>query len=189
MDIVLGVSMTPTTVHMVVVDGEKADGATIEHDTFNIGPAEATPTSTATDHVLSAIMGTREGAVAGGHRLVSTGVTWSDHAEAAELRQALADRRIGGVTFVSQLQAAGALAQAAGSLSGYHKPALLLVEPDNATVAVVDMTDAAVIKVDSQPLTDADIAPVLTDMLSALKGHRRRPTGCSWSDRVATCRQ
>src|SRR6202030_4700017 len=86
MDIVLGVSMTPTTVHMVVVDGEKADGATVEHDTFDIGPAEATPTSNATDHVLGAIMGTREGAVAGGHRLVSTGVTWSDHANAAELR-------------------------------------------------------------------------------------------------------
>jgi hypothetical protein len=177
MDIVLGVSMTPTTVHMVVVDGEKADGATIEHDTFDIGSAEGTPTSSATDHVLAAIMGTREGAVAGGHRLVSTGVAWSDHAEAAELRQAVADRRIDGVTFVSQLQAAGALAQAAGSLFGYDKPALLLVEPDNATVAVVDMTDATIIKVDSQPLTDADAAPVLTDMLSALKGHPSSPDG------------
>ena len=177
MDIVLGVSMTPTTVHMVVVDGEKADGATVEHDTFDIGSAEGTPTSSATDHVLAAIMGTREGAVAGGHRLVSTGVTWSDHANAAELRQALADRRIDGVTFVSQLQAAGALAQAAGSLFGYDKPALLLVEADSATVAVVDMTDAAIIKVDSQPLTDADTAPVLTDMLSALKGHPSSPDG------------
>jgi len=177
MDIVLGVSMTPTTVHMVVVDGEKADGATVEHDTFDIGSAEGTPTSSATDHVLAAIMGTREGAVAGGHRLASTGVAWSDHAEAAELRQALADRRIDGVTFVSQLQAAGALAQAAGSLFGYDIPALLLVEPDNATVAVVDMTDAAIIKVDSQPLTDADAAPALTDMLSALKGHPSSPDG------------
>ena len=177
MDIVLGVSMTPTTVHMVVVDGEKADGATVEHDTFDIGSAEGTPTSSATDHVLAAIMGTREGAVAGGHRLVSTGVTWSDHANAAELRQALADRRIDGVTFVSQLRAAGALAEAAGSLFGYDKPALLLVEADSATVAVVDMTDAAIIKVDSQPLTDADTAPVLTDMLSALKGHPSSPDG------------
>src|SRR3984893_647533 len=177
MDIVLGVSMTPTTVHMVVVDGEKADGATIEHDTFDIGSAEGTPTSSASDHVLAAIMGTREGAVAGGHRLVSTGVAWSDHANAAELRQALADRRIDGVIFVSQLQAAGALAQAAGSLFGYDKPALLLVEPDSATVAVADMTDAAIIKVDSQPLTDADTTPVLTEMLSALKGHPSSPDG------------
>ena len=177
MDIVLGVSMTPTTVHMVVVDGETADGATVEHDTFAIDSAEGTPTASATDHVLAAIMGTREGAVAGGHRLVSTGVAWSDHAEAARLRQALADRRIDGVTFISQLHAAGALAQAAGTLSGYHKPALLLVEPHNATVAVVDMADAAIIKVDSQPFTDTDEAPVLTDMLSALKGHPSSPDG------------
>ena len=105
MDIVLGVSMTPTTVHMVIVDGEKADGATVEHDTFELNSAEGTPSSSGTDHVLAAIMGTREGAVAGGHRLVSTAVAWSDHAEAAKLRQALADRRIDGVTFC--LAAAG----------------------------------------------------------------------------------
>jgi len=177
MDIVLGVSMTPTTVHMVVVDGERADGATVEHDTFEIGPAEGTPTASATEHVLAAIMGTREGAVAAGHRVVSTGVAWSDHAEAAELRQALADRRIDGVTFVSQLQAAAALAQAAGSLFGYTKPALLLVEHGNATVAVVDTADGAIIKVDTQSLADADAAPPLTDMLSALKGHASSPDG------------
>ena len=43
MDIVLGVSMTPTTVRMVLVEGEKADGSTVDHDAFDItavdGPA------------------------------------------------------------------------------------------------------------------------------------------------------
>ena len=39
------------------------------------------------------------------------------------------------------------------------------------------MTDAAIIEVDSQPLTDADAAPVLTDMLSALEGDASSPDG------------
>ena len=36
MDIVLGVSMTPTTVRMVLVEGEKADGSIVDHDVFDI---------------------------------------------------------------------------------------------------------------------------------------------------------
>ena len=36
MDIVLGVSMTPTTVRMVLVEGEKADGVIVDHDAFDI---------------------------------------------------------------------------------------------------------------------------------------------------------
>ena len=31
-DIVLGVSMTPTAVRMVLVEGVKADGVTVDHD-------------------------------------------------------------------------------------------------------------------------------------------------------------
>src|SRR6202045_5208689 len=54
MDIVLGVSMTPTTVHMVVVDGEKADGATVEHETFEVGAAARAPSSGAPDHLRAA---------------------------------------------------------------------------------------------------------------------------------------
>ena len=34
MDIVLGVSMTPTTVRMALVEGDKADGEIVDHDIF-----------------------------------------------------------------------------------------------------------------------------------------------------------
>jgi hypothetical protein len=177
MDIVLGVSMTPTTVRMVLVDGAKADGATVEHDTFDIVSSEEEATASATDHVIAAIFGTREGAVAGGHRLTSIGVTWTDHAGAAELREALAARGIDGVTLVSELQAAGALAQAAGSLVGYDKTALLLVGRDTATLSVVDTADGSIVKVESRPLVDADATAVLTDMVSSLSGHSSQPDG------------
>jgi hypothetical protein len=177
MDIVLGVSMTPTTVRMVLVDGEKADGATIEHDTLDIVAAEGAAATSATDHVIAAILGTREGAVAGGHRLSSTGVAWSDHAEAAELREALAARGIDGVTLVSELQAAAALAQAAGGLVGYDKTALLHVGRDTATLAVVDTADGSIVKVDSRPVTEGDAMAVVSDMVTSLRGHPSEPNG------------
>ena len=39
MEIVLGVSMTPTTVSIALVEGEKADGVIVEHDVFDISPS------------------------------------------------------------------------------------------------------------------------------------------------------
>ncbi len=97
MDIALGVSMTPTTVRMVLVEGEKADGVTVDHDAFDIQTGDGA--ATAADQVVAAILGTRESAAEGGHRLVSTGVTWTDYAAAAGLRDALAARKIDDVAW------------------------------------------------------------------------------------------
>ncbi len=43
--------------------------------------------------VISAILGTREGAAEGGYRSLSSGVIYSDQLEAAALRDALASRK------------------------------------------------------------------------------------------------
>ena len=53
MDIVLGVSMTPTTVRMVLVEGEEADGMTSNNDVFDITAVEGVPTSSASERVSS----------------------------------------------------------------------------------------------------------------------------------------
>ena len=68
MDIVLGVSMAPTTVRLVLIEGQDADGVTVEEDEFEAGGP---------DQVIAAIVGAREGAAEGGCRLTSTGVTWA----------------------------------------------------------------------------------------------------------------
>src|SRR4051812_2404092 len=107
--------MTPKTVRMVLVEGEKGDGAIVDHDTFDVPSTDGAATSTAAaDQVVAAILGTQESAAEGGHVLNAIGVTWSDHVEAAVLRDALAARGIKDVMLVSELHAAGALAQAAG---------------------------------------------------------------------------
>ena len=177
MDIVLGVSMTPTTVRMVLVEGEKADGATVDHDVFDITGIEGAATSSASEQVIAAILGTQESALAAGHRLLCTGVTWSDHAEAAALREALTARGIEDVTLISELHAAGALAQAAGRVVGLGKTALVFVERDTATVSVVDTTDGSIVKVDSRSLHSADAMAVLTEMVTSLDEDAARPEG------------
>src|SRR5262245_12987837 len=177
MEIVLGVSMTPTTVRMALVEGEKADGVILEHDVFDITAVDGSATSSASDHVVSAILGTQEGAIVAGHHLVSTGVAWSDHAEAAALREALESRGIEDVMLVSELHAAAALAQAVGRAVGCDKTALMFVERNTATLAVVETADGSVMKVRSQSLHSADAIAGLTEMVTSLQAEKSPPQG------------
>jgi hypothetical protein len=176
-EIVLGVSMTPTTVRMVLVEGEKGDGLTVDHDVFDITAVDGAATSSAPDQVIAAILGTQESAASGGHHLMSTGVTWSDHAEAATLRDALAARRIDDVHLVSELHAAGALAQAVGRTVGYRTTALMFIERDTATLSVVETADGSIVKVDSKSLHSDDAMAVLSDMVASLQTHASQPEG------------
>ena len=167
-EIVLGVSMTPTTVSIALVEGEKADGVIVERDVFDIAAIDGSATSSASDHVIAAVLGTQEGAIAAGHHLVSTGVTWTDHAQAAVLREALEARGIENVMLVSELHAAAALAKAVGRAVGYDKTALMFVERDSATLAVVETADGSVVKVLSQCLHGADAIAVVAEMVTNL---------------------
>ena len=177
MDIVLGVSMTPTTVRMVLVEGEKADGVIVDHDTFDVTANEGSATSTAADQVVAAVLGTQESAEAGGHHLKSIGVTWSDHAEAAALRDALAARGIDDVMLVSDGHAAAALAQAVGRAVGYDTTALLFIDRDTATLSVVQTDDGSVVKVLSRTLHSDDAMAVLTEMVAAVDAQESPPQG------------
>ncbi|MET0898418.1 MAG: hypothetical protein ABWY45_10955 [Mycobacterium sp.] len=167
--------MTPTTVRMVLVEGEKADGRTVDHDVFDI-PAED-PSATAPDQVVAAILGTRESATEGGHRLVGTGVTWRDHGEAAALRDALTARGLDDVMLVSELHAAGALAQAVGRAVGYDRTALMFLERNTATLSVVDTADGSIVKVQSHDLHTPDAVAELAGMVAGLESLESPPQG------------
>lgn len=179
MDTVLGVSMAPTTVRIVLVEGENADGATVDEDNIAVTGNEDPATFSAPDQVVSAILGTREGAGEAGYELRSTGVTWTDQRAAAELRDALAARKVENVMLVSSFLAAAALAQSLGSATGYARNALLYVEPDSATLAVVNTADGAIIDVQRQQLPDDDDQAVATlvNLVSAAEALDQQPEG------------
>jgi uncharacterized membrane protein YgcG len=178
-DTVLGVSMAPTTVRIVLVEGQNADGATVDEDNFAVTNGEDPATFSGPDQVVAAILGTREGANEAGYDLLSTGVTWSEECEAAELRDALAARKVENVMLVSSFLAAAALAQSIGSATGYARAALLYVEPDTATLAVVDTTDGSITDVQREQLPDDDDQAVATlvSMVSAAEGLDEQPDG------------
>ncbi len=177
MDTVLGVSMAPTAVRMVLVEGENGDGATVDEDNFDVATADDAATVTASDQVLSAILGTRQGAAEGGYKLASTGVTFTDPLEASLLRDKLAAHKVENVMLVSAFLAAAALAQAVGHRTNYAQTALLYIEPDTATLAVVDSADGSIADVQRQPLPDDDEAAVaqLAAMVSNAENLQTRP--------------
>jgi hypothetical protein len=176
-DTVLGVSMAPTTVRMVLVGGENGDGPTVDEE--NIAVDNDDPTFSAPDQVISAILGTQEGAADAGYQLRSTGVTWSDDAAAAALREALAARKIENVMLVSTFLAVAALAQVVGKEAGQHHTALLFVEPDAATLAVVDTSDGSISDVHRAMLPDDDDQAVATvvDLISGAESLQGNPEG------------
>ncbi|WP_166902214.1 hypothetical protein [Mycobacterium sp. DL440] len=177
MDIVLGVAMAPTTVRMVLVEGEKADGVTVDHDVFDVTAGDDSASISASDQVVAAILGTQESATTGGHHLKSIGVTWTDHSDAAALRDTLSAHGIDDVMLVSESHAAAALAQAVGRAVGYDTTALLFIDRDAATLSVVKTDDGSVVKVLAQSLHTTDAMAVLTDMAAAVEASDSAPDG------------
>lgn len=177
MECVLGVSLTPSTsapsmaVRMVLVEGAGADGLTVDHDVVDLSCADIA------EQVVSAIIGTREVAIAGGHQLISTGVTWTDRGVAAQLRKALTGRGVTEVVLVSELHAAGALAQAVGRAVGYQRTALMFVERDNVTLSIVETVTGAIVKVQGRHLHGLDPVAELRDLAIGLESLDVRPQG------------
>jgi hypothetical protein len=160
---------------MVLVEGEGAGGVTVDQVDFDA--AADTAAVAAADQVIAAILGTRESAADSGYQLTSSGVTWTDQAEAAALRNALAAREIENVVLVSAFTAAAALAQAVGSATNCARTALLFVEPTTATLAVVDTSDGSIADVHRQPLPQGDDAALaeLAAMASSAESMKARP--------------
>ncbi len=159
---------------MALVEGDKADGEIVDHDIFETQTADGS--ATPVEQVVSAILGTRESAEEGGHHLKSVGVAWTDHDAAAQLRDALDAAGVKDVMMVSELHAAGSLAQAAGQAVGYSSTGLLFVDRDTATMSVVD-PDGAISKVLSRSLHSTDAMAVLGEMAAAVSGAEAPPQG------------
>jgi hypothetical protein len=174
---VLGVWMAPTTLRMVLVEGENADGVTVKEENVERAGAGGPATRSGPDQVISAILGTREAAAESGYQLRSTGVTWTYPGEAAALRDALANRKIENVTLVSAFLAAAALAQEVGNATGYRRTALLFVELHTATLAVVDTADGSIVDVRRRLLRSPDLVAELVAMISGAQALRTRADG------------
>jgi hypothetical protein len=177
MDVVLGVSMTRTTVRMVLVNGVKADGLTVESEVFDTAAEGGAPPSNASELVSAAILGTQQSALASDHHVIVTGVTWSDPNEAVVLRESLTAQGVEDVTLVPELRAAAALAQAVGQAVGYDTTALLFITKETATLCAVETAGGSMVKVLGRRLDSADAMPVLTEIMATLEARESQPQG------------
>lgn len=168
--------MAPTAVRLVLVEGQDADGVTVEEDEFEVAATQSATTPTGPDQVIGAIVGTREGAAEGGYQLASTGVTWTDPAAVGALREAMASHDVGSVMLVSPLLAAAALAQTVGHSIGYEHIAMLFVERDSATLAVIDVADGSIVDLHRRQLV-AGTAAEPAAMVAGLEAPTSRADG------------
>jgi hypothetical protein len=161
MDAVLGLSMTPTTVGLVLVEGQDADGATMDKDEFAVHDRGLVSAVNTSEKAAAAVMRTEAIAAARGHRLHSIGVTWSEDAdtEASLLLESLSESGFDNVVAVRLPQATEALARGIAGVIGHEITAVCVIEPDAVVVLVVDTADGAVqTAVNHAVSTDEDLA-------------------------------
>lgn len=166
MDTVLGLSMTPTTVGLVLVEGDGIDGATKGHDAFEVRRGGFSPVTTS-EFVAEALSRTQ--AIAGGQRLQSIGVTWSDDAsvEASLLLDSLADSGFHNVVPIRLPEATEAFARGIGQVIGADVTAVCVVEPDAVVALVVDtVRDAVQTAVNYDLETEQDLIGWLSELLA-----------------------
>ena len=161
MDAVLGLSMTPTTVGLVLVEGQEADGATMDKDEFAVHERGLVSAVNTSEKAAAAVMRTEAIAAARGHRLHSIGVTWSEDAdtEASLLLESLSESGFDNVVAVRLPEATEALARGIAGVIGYEITAVCVIEPDAVVVLVVDTAQGAVqTAVNHAVTTDEDLA-------------------------------
>ena len=146
MDAVLGLSVTPSAVGLVLVEGQDADGATMDRDAFEVRSRRRSSPQHTCEQAAAAVLRTEAIAAARGHRLHSIGVTWSDDAdtEASLLLRSLSDSGFDNVVPVRLPEATEALAWGIAEVIGYETTAVCVIEPETVIALIVHSGDGAV---------------------------------------------
>ena len=177
MDVVLGLSMTATAGRVVLVEGERADGVTIESEAFDTIAQEGIPKPSPSEQVSNAILATQQNARSIGHNVIVSGVTWDDDAQQDALRDSMIARGLDNVVLMSEQSAAGALARTIGCALGYGTTAVLLMKPETATLSIVDSADGSITEGPTCRFDGAKFADLLPDFFSDLDANKPRPRG------------
>jgi hypothetical protein len=146
MEAVLGLSVTPTAIGLVLVEGQDADGATVDREAFEIvSGRHSTPVDTS-EQAAAAVLRTEAIAATRGQRLHSIGVTWSDgaDAEASLLLKSLNDCGFDNVVPVRLPAATEALAWGIAEVIGYDVTAVCVIEPETVIMLIVHSGEGAV---------------------------------------------
>lgn len=165
MDLVLGLSMTSSTVRWVLVEGTTGEGATVDRGSFDFD-AEVDP-----DDLLNVAL-----ADVVDSPIHAIGVTWTNEAEAVAsgVLEALTARGYGNAIAISELEAGDVLAAGIADIADYDDVAVCIVEPDAAVVAMVDGEGVTVDRI-ARPLDGADVVELPSSVIAMLELNEWRP--------------
>jgi len=139
-------SVTPSAVGLVLVEGQDADGATMDRDAFEVRSRRRSNPQHTCEQAAAAVLRTEAIAAARGHRLHSIGVTWSDDAdtEASLLLRSLSDSGFDNVVPIRLPEATEALAWGIAEVIGYETTAVCVIEPETVIALIVHSGEGAV---------------------------------------------
>ncbi|OBG12018.1 hypothetical protein A5765_15755 [Mycolicibacterium celeriflavum] len=166
MDLVLGLSMTSSTVRWVLVEGTTGEGATVDRGSFDFD-AEVDP-----DDLLNVVL-----ADVVDSPIHAIGVTWTNEAEevASGVLTALTARGYGNAIAISELEAGDVLAAGIADLADYDDVAVCIVEPDAAVVAMVTGDGVTVDRI-ARPLDGADVVELPSSVIAMLELNEWQPS-------------
>ncbi|MBX7434528.1 hypothetical protein JDV09_20845 [Mycobacterium sp. Y57] len=169
MDAVLGLSVTPSAVGLVLVDGCETDGATMNGEGFEVNRHGATGAAQTSERATAAVRRTEAIAADRGQRVHSIGVTWSDDAdvEASLLVKSLNDAGFDNVVPVRLSEATDALARGIAEVTGYDTTAVCVIEPPRLIAMVVHAdTGALQTAVNHTVVTEEDLVGWLSSVFA-----------------------
>ena len=166
MDLVLGLSMTSSTVRWVLVEGTTGEGATVDRGSFDFD-VEVEP-----DDLLNVVLAD----VAADSPLHAIGVTWTNEVEevASGVLAALTARGYDNAFAISEIEAGDVLAAGIADITEYDDVAVCIVEPDAAVVAMVN-TDGVTVDRIARPLDGADAVELPSSVIAVLELNAWRP--------------
>jgi hypothetical protein len=140
LDTVLGLSLTSTSVGWVLVEGRDADGTILDHDDFDVPPANGVQAVYTSEQASAAVLDAQAAAAGYDQRLHVVGVTWSEEAaaEAALLLESLTDAGFNNVVPVRFQDACDMLARAIAPVVGYDQAAVCVLDGESTIVVMVD---------------------------------------------------
>ncbi|MGH3552124.1 MAG: hypothetical protein ACRDT5_05905, partial [Mycobacterium sp.] len=160
MDAVLGVAVTGPVARLALVGSSPEGFDVIDQSMVDLA---ANPIETLTDTVV----GTHRLLADEQHRLVATGVCWSDQQLADELRRLLIDAGLEDVALLSESEAATALVRNTSREEG-PATAVLLVNDQTASLSMVGAEEAPPTVLAAQPIEGSDATGACDTLLSRL---------------------
>jgi hypothetical protein len=162
MDVVLGVAVTSPVARLALVDAVPGGSGVIDQSVVDVA-------TNSIEKLTETVVGTNQLLASENHRLVATGLVWSDPGRADELRRALEDSGVQDLTLVSESQAATALLQYTSGAEERPGSAVLLVDDETATLSMVGADDAPPTVLAAQPLEGSDATAACVTLLGRLR--------------------